>query len=149
MSKCKEKDGKWSFRVAAPTRNGTKYNKLPYLWDSEEDAMNDISLYIWYMKDSRLREPNEPKLESISSKKWFTETKPDEEWILVREYLKSLSNEVIITKETEIKRKYSKTGTKDYGYEMRKRKRNELRVLCEDQEVPLNRVNDIVLSCKI
>lgn len=114
-----EKNGRWTFRVNTPTRNGAECKMLPFLWDSEENATKDIPLYLWYKRDSRKREDNEPALSSVSKKKWFIDIKPDKEWDPIREYLSSTLNMATITKP---KRKYNKVTALDYTYESTKRR---------------------------
>ena len=112
------------------SRDSNKRGKLefkthPFSWDSEEDDKKDVPLYMWLKMDSRLRPKDDPEKPSGVNKNWFIDMKPDEDWDLVRDYLKSKSNAVDVA--TIEKRKYSTITTTDYTYEAQKKDEKEIR----------------------
>jgi hypothetical protein len=119
-----ERDGKFSFRVFAPTNSGRgkpQDMKLPYLWDTEEAATNDIPLYKWYKKDHRIKATNEPLKPSNQYKDWFVDSIPDESWDVIHAFL---ANPIpIVTGEKKIP-KSKRNATISYKYESEKELKN-------------------------
>jgi hypothetical protein len=135
-----EKDGKWSFREPTPTNHGRgkiEYKQLPYLWDTKEDALNDIPLYKWYQKDHRKNAVNEPMKPSSLIKNWFVDTKPDEDWNAIRAYL--LNPIAVVTAVKKIR----KRSTVNYEYEKSNKKiKPAPEILLQNQEAVVNLIQE-------
>lgn len=89
----------WNFRTNYQTREGNKRQILPFLWGSEVEASEDVSLFQFFKNTSRktktsiLLTTEKPVIPiAPDNLTWFVDVKPDASWLEIRNYLASLQN---------------------------------------------------------
>jgi hypothetical protein len=78
-----EKRGMWSIRARVRKGSGFVYERSYSLWETKEEAENDLDLFIWYKSSRDFDDPLVPSPRG----EWFKTILPNSDWDEIREYL--------------------------------------------------------------